>query len=268
MKETLNRISAMLLRYLYLHKRSVPRTFEIIFWPVMELFVWGFVTMYIQRMAGGDISRVIVFLINAMIFWDILYRAQQSVSISFIEDIWTQNIVNLLISPLKIWEWMTATFIYGFCKTMLITVILGILALFLYKFNLIGADGFYILPLVANLLLFGWAVGIFTAGLIIRWGHAAEALIWGVPFLLQPISAIFYPLSVLPSWLQVISRCLPSTYVFEGMRTVIRTGTMPQGDILISFLLNLVYFALSGCFFYWMYQKAHVAGRLGRLGMD
>ena len=258
----------MLLRYLYLHKRSVPRTFEIIFWPVMELFVWGFVTMYIQQMAGGDISRIIVFLINAMIFWDILYRAQQSVSISFIEDIWTQNIVNLLISPLRIWEWMMATFIYGFCKTMLITVILGFLALGLYKFNLIGADGFYILPLVANLLLFGWAVGIFTAGLIIRWGHAAEALIWGVPFLLQPVSAIFYPLSVLPGWLQVISKCLPSTYVFEGMRTVIRTGTMPTQDIFISLALNGVYFVLAGFFFYWMYQKAHVAGRLGRLGMD
>ncbi len=265
---SLNRISAMLLRYLYLHKRSVPRTFEIIFWPVMELFVWGFVTMYIQRVAGGDISRIIVFLINAMIFWDVLYRAQQSVSISIIEEIWTQNIVNLLISPLRIWEWMAATFIYGFVKTSLITIILGFLAFSLYKFNLVSADGLYLIPMVFNLLLFGWAVGVFTAGLIIRWGHAAEALIWGVPFLLQPISAIFYPLSVLPPWVRVISRCIPSTYVFEGMRAVIATGTMPSDYFFISFGLNIFYFILGGLFFYWMYRMAHVAGRLGRLGMD
>lgn len=268
MMAAIRRIHAMLLRYLYLHKRSVPRTFEIIFWPVMELFVWGFVTMYIQRIAGGDISRIIVFLINAMIFWDILYRSQQSVSISMIEDIWTQNIVNLLISPLKIWEWLASTFIYGFMKTMLITIILGALALVLYKFNIVSADGFYILPLIVNLLLFGWAVGVFTAGLIIRWGHAAEALIWGVPFLLQPVSAIFYPLSVLPPWLQVISKCIPSTYVFEGMREVIKTGTMPTEYFVIAFALNILYFILAGWFFYYMYQRAHVAGRLGRLGMD
>src|SRR3990167_6496181 len=139
MSGSIRRIGAMILRYLYLHKRSVPRTFEIIFWPVMELFLWGFVTLYIQRVAGGDLSRIIVFLINGLIFWDILYRSQQAVSISIIEDIWTQNIVNLLISPLKIWEWMVSTFIYGFMKTMLITVILAGLAVVLYHFNLIQA---------------------------------------------------------------------------------------------------------------------------------
>ncbi|MBI4970639.1 MAG: ABC transporter permease [Candidatus Omnitrophica bacterium] len=268
MSGSIRRISAMILRYLYLHKRSVPRTFEIVFWPVMELFLWGFVTLYIQRVAGGDLSRIIVFLINGLIFWDILYRSQQAVSISIIEDIWTQNIVNLLISPLKIWEWMVSTFIYGFMKTMLITVILAGLAVVLYHFNLIQATGFYLIPLIVNLLLFGWAVGIFTSGLIIRWGHAAEALIWGVPFLLQPISAIFYPLSVLPPWLQVISRMIPSTYVFEGMREVIKTGAMPTEYFAIALILNAVYFVLAGFFFYWMYASAHVAGRLGRLGMD
>ena len=139
MAESLTRIGAVLLRYLYLHKRSVPRTFEIVFWPVMELFVWGFVTLYIQRVSGGDISRVIVFLINGMIFWDILYRSQQAVSISMIEEIWTQNIMNLLISPLRVWEWLVAVFFYGLLKTTLITVILAILALSLYHFDMLEA---------------------------------------------------------------------------------------------------------------------------------
>ncbi|MBI4410995.1 MAG: ABC transporter permease, partial [Deltaproteobacteria bacterium] len=93
-------------------------------------------------------------------------------------------------------------------------------------------------------------------------------LIWGIPFLVQPISAIFYPLSVLPPPVQVVSRLLPSTYVFEGMRAVIRDGTMPFHDILIAFGLNLVYFLLAGLFFKWMYAKSRDSGRLGRLGMD
>ena len=98
MTDSLRRIGTMLLRYLYLHKRSVPRSLEIIFWPVMELLLWGFVTLYIQSIAASGVARTITFLINAMIFWDILYRSQQAVSISFMEEIWTQNIVNLLAS--------------------------------------------------------------------------------------------------------------------------------------------------------------------------
>ena len=266
--ESFSRISAMFLRYLYLHRRSLPRTFEIVFWPVMELLVWGFVSVYIQNISQEPLSKIAVSLINAMIFWDILYRSQQGVSISFIEDIWTQNIVNLLISPLKIWEWILATFIYGFIKTSLIMLILSLIAFTLYRFNLISQLHFYLIPLVFNLLLFGWALGIFTSSLVIRWGHAAEALIWGVPFLIQPISAIFYPLSILPVWMQCISKTLPSTYVFEGMRAVIHTGQMPYDYFFKALLLNLVYFILAGLFFNWMYRQARISGRLGRLGMD
>ena len=123
MKGAVTRIGALILRYVYLHKRSLPRTLEIVFWPVMELLVWGFVSVYIQSLAGDALSRVIVFLINSMIFWDILYRSQQGVSISVIEEIWTQNIVNILVSPLKIWEWLAATFLYGLMKISLISAV-------------------------------------------------------------------------------------------------------------------------------------------------
>ncbi len=268
MRESLIRIGAVISRYLYLHKRSLPRTFEIIFWPVMELLVWGFVSVYIQSLSPNTLSRVMLFLINGMIFWDILYRSQQAVSISIIEDIWTQNIINVLISPLKIWEWLLATFVYGAMKTLAITVLLSALALGLYHFNLIGSLGLYLIPLVINLFLFGWSLGIFTSALVVRWGHAAEALIWGVPFLIQPLSAIFYPLSTLPPWLQPVARALPSTYVFEGMRSVLQTGAMAYDFFFISLALNAVYFALASLFFGIMYRKARETGRLGRLGMD
>ncbi len=267
-RETFSRISAIFLRYLYLHKRSLPRTFEIVFWPVMELFLWGFVSVYIQSVSPNTFFKIAQSLINAMIFWDILYRSQQGISVSFVEDIWTQNIVNILVSPLKIWEWIFATFLYGMTKTMLITVILSFIAAFLYHFNVIQNLHFYLIPFVFNLLLFGWALGIFTSSLIIRWGHAAEALIWGIPFLVQPVSAIFYPLSILPKWVQFISRMLPSSYVFEGMRAVIQTGQMPRTYFAIGFALNLVYLVLAGLFFDLMYKKARKTGRLGRLGMD
>lgn len=267
MKESFTRIGAVFMRYLHLHKRSLPRTLEIIFWPVMELLVWGFVSMYIRSLSQDVLARTIVFLINAMIFWDLLYRSQQGVSISIVEDVWTQNIINVLVSPLRIREWVAATFLYGMLKTFVITVILSLIAFGLYRFNLIAELGFYFIPLAVNLLIFGWALGIFASSLVIRWGHAAEALIWGIPFLIQPFSAIYYPLDTLPGWLQVFSRVLPSTYVFEGMREIIRTGGMPYNYFFLSLGLNLVYFVLAGFFFNWMYKKARVSGHLSRLGV-
>lgn len=268
MTESIRRISAMILRYLYLHKRSVSRTLELFFWPVMELMVWGFVTVYIRSIADTSLANIIVFLISALIFWDLLYRSQQGVTISIIEDIWTQNIVNILISPLKIWEWLLSTFLYGMVKTIIIMGILTLLAAGFYHFNLIDALGFYLIPLAGNLLFFGWTLGVATSGLLIRWGHAVEALIWGIPFLIQPLSAIFYPLSVLPPWLQIISKCLPSTYVFEGMRAVVKTGQMQNEYFLIALGLNILYFILASFFFAWMHRLSRKSGRLGRLGMD
>jgi ABC-2 type transport system permease protein len=268
MKESIRRILAMYLRYLYLHKRSLPRTLEIVFWPVMDLLVWGFVTLFIQSLVESELLKTLVFLINAMIFWDILYRGQQGVTISFMEEIWQQNIINLLASPLKIWEWCAATFIYGLTKILVITTILAGIALGLYQFNLIGNLGFYLIPLAANLLLFAWGLGLFTAGLLIRWGYAVEALIWGVPFLIQPISAVFYPLAILPPSVQWIAKGLPSTYVFEGMRSILREGTMPYDYFLTALGLNGIYFILGTLFFQWMYSRALVTGRLVRLGMD
>ena len=266
--QSLGRIGAVFLRYAYLHKHSLPRTLEIFFWPVMDLLVWGFVSVYVQSLSPHSPARIGAALINAMIFWDILYRIQQGVSIPFVEDIWTQNIVNMLISPLKIREWIAATFLYGLAKTTVITLILAFLAGLLYHFNLMGNLGIYLAPLAFNLLLFGWAVGIFTTGLILRWGHAAEALIWGIPFLIQPLSAVYYPLSTLPGWLAWISRLLPSTYAFEGMRVVNAGERLPKSYLLAAFGLNLVYIALAGLFFNLMYRSARVSGRLGRLGMD
>lgn len=234
----------------------------------MELLVWGFVTTYIQNVAQGPLANVIVFLISGAIFWDILYRSQQGVTISFIEDIWTQNIANLLISPLRIWEWLTATFCYGMVKTSIIAGIMSVIAYFLYNFHLLDLLGLYLIPMIFNLLFFGWALGVFTSALLIRWGHSVEALIWGVPFLVQPISAIYYPLETLPPAVQVVSKFLPSTYVFEGMREIIASGRMPMENILMSFLLNIVFFVMAGLFFMSMYHQSRKKGKLGKLGQD
>lgn len=258
------RVGALVLRHLYLYRRSLTRAGEIFFWPVMELLLWGFLTEYLE---GLQVPPPIVFLIGAVIFWDVLYRSQQAITLSITEEIWVRNILNLFIAPVRVREVMLATCLVGVLKALVTAVVLGILARLFYAFDLFTL-GPALVPFLAILLLFGWAVGMCTMGLILRYGQAAEALIWGVPFLLQPVSAVFYPVAVLPDWLEPVAWALPSTWVFEGMREVLATGRPAWGSVGVALAMNLLYLALGAAFFGWMLAKVRERGYLARLGME
>jgi len=256
------RVRALLLRYLYL--RSIARAMELCFWPVMDLLVWGFLTTYLQTVA---VPTAVSYLIGAMILWDVLYRCQQAITLAVTEDIWARNILNVFVTPVRTSELLLATCLMGVFKAGLPAILLGVLAYALYSFNVLGI-GPALAPFLASLLLFGWAVGMVTAALIVRFGQAAEALVWGVPFLIQPLSAVFYPLEVLPSPVQWAARLLPSTHVFEGMRKALSTGIVDTRLLALAFALNLVYLAVGAAFFGWMLERVREKGYLGRLGME
>jgi ABC-2 type transport system permease protein len=258
------RVSALILRNLYLYRRSLARAMEILFWPVMNLLVWGFVTSYLE---GFTVPGAILFLLGGVILWDVLYRSQQAITLSITEEVWVKNILNIFVAPVRIFELMLATCTVGVLKATVTTIFLGVLAYFFYMFNLLSI-GPPLIPFLAALLLFGWAVGMITMALILRYGHAAEALIWGVPFLIQPISAVFYPVQVLPKWLQTIAYMLPSTYVFEGMRAAMKTGKVDISMLLAAYLLNLIYLVGAACFFGWMLRRVREMGYLSRLNLE
>lgn len=258
------RISAIILRFYYLHRRSVTRIMEIFFWPVMNLLLWGFVTRYLSKLA---LSQTVLFLLGSVIFWDVLYRSQQGITLAITEEFWVKNIINIFIAPIRTAELIAGLCIVGIIKSLITTLFLAMLAYLFYRFDLL-ALGPALVPFIGNLLLFGWGVGLFTMALIFRYGRAAEALIWGVPFLIQPVSAVFYPVSVLPGWLQKIAWLLPSTYVFEGMRSALRTGAVDLVMLAASFALNLVCLLLGGLYFGRTLNRVREQGSLARLNME
>lgn len=258
------RISGLLLRYFYLYRRSVARIMGILFWPVMDLLVWGFLTTYLQRMV---LPSAVVFLLGAVIFWDIFYSSQQAITLSLTEEIWARNILNIFVAPVSVAELLVATSIVGVLRAAASATVLSLLAWLLYSFN-ITAIGLALVPFCFALLLFGWAMGMFTMALVLRFGQAAEALIWGIPFLIQPLSAVFYPVRVLPGWLQGISRALPSTHVFEGMRAVLASGRVDVRSLGAALVLDALYLVAGSLFFAWMLSRVREKGYLARLGME
>ena len=260
----ITRLSGLLLRHLYLYRRSVSRIMEIVFWPVMSLMVWGFLSRYLKQM---DLPIAVDYLLGAMILWELFYRSQQSVTLSLTEEFWVKNIINLFVAPIRTVELVLTLCIIGLIKAFIAMVFLGILAWYFYQFNIFSM-GPGLVPFFGNLILFGWSVGMITMSLILRFGHAAEALIWGVPFLIQPISAVFYPVDTLPAWLKTIAFALPSTHVFEGMRAVLNTGKIDPARLTCSFGLNLAYLCAGGLFFAWMLRQARIKGYLSRTNID
>ncbi len=259
-----NRINAVVLRQLYLYKRSWTRILEVFYWPTMDLLLWGFLTIYLQR-GSAALPHFVSYFIGALILWDILFRAEQGVSVSFLEDMWSRNLINIFVSPITVYEYLAGLVVIGVIKVAIAFAVMSSLGWLLYSFNVFRL-GITLLPLALNLVLMGIAVGVFTTALILRFGLEAEILAWALAFLFLPFSAVFYPVSVLPHWLKVMAWFIPASHVFEGMRQVIAGGPAPVSQILAASGLNLVYIVFSFFFFVAIYRTALARGIIPKIG--
>jgi ABC-2 type transport system permease protein len=253
-------------RHLYLYRRSLPRLMEVFYWPVLDLLVWGFISMYLAGYSGqGLLPDFVAFFIGALILWDVLFRSQQGISVSFLEDMWSRNLLNVFVSPITPLEYVASLLLMSIVKLLLATTVMVVLALVLYSFN-IFLIGLPLIPFVANLIIMGWSIGIITTGIILRFGQEAEVLAWGIAFLFQPVSAVFYPVSVLPPAIQTVALFIPASHVFEGLRQVISGGAFPTDELLWAAGLNALYIAAAVVFFSWNLKAVKRKGLLSKVG--
>jgi ABC-2 type transport system permease protein len=166
-----------------------------------------------------------------------LFRSQQGITISFLEELWARNLMNLFASPLKPSEFLTATMAMSVMKVTVVSIVMAGCALLFYSYNILIV-GVWLMPFVLNLVVTGWIIGVFTTSLIMRFGQEAEVLAWSMVFLFQPISCVFYPMEILPRWLQMIALANPAAHIFEGMRAVLATGAPPVGNLAWAVCLN------------------------------
>jgi ABC-2 type transport system permease protein len=82
----------------------------------------------------------------------------------------------------------------------------------------------------------------------------------------MPLACVYYPVSMLPGWLQVFAWALPPTYVFEGMRALLIDQTFRADLMIQAFALNIVLFALASAGFLALLAPARRAGSLMQTG--
>ncbi|MDA8168483.1 MAG: ABC transporter permease [Nitrospiraceae bacterium] len=257
-------ITAVILRQLYLYKRSLTRLMEIFYWPTMDLLLWGFVTMYLRKTAEG-IPMFVSYFIGALILWDILFRAEQGVAVSFLEDMWSRNLINIFVSPISVTEYLVGLLLISTFKVIAAFAVTSSLGWLLYSFNIFKL-GISLLPLMLNLVAMGWTIGLFTSALILRFGFEAEILAWALALFFMPFSAVFYPVRILPNALQAVAFFIPASHAFEGMREVINTSAFPVADVLWATGFNLLYISLSLVFFARIYKRVLMKGIIPKVG--
>jgi len=261
-------IYGIFLRNIILIRRSVGRLFSLFFFATFELFLWGFVTFWIRDLAGEDSRLNFVFLLlTGLIFWHLFIRVQQSFSLSFLEDVWSRNIMNFFSTPVTRKEFIAGLALISIAQGFLSFFYISILAGIFYALN-VWDLGFYMVPFFVNIFVFGWTLGLVAIGLLLRFGPAFEILAFFLPMMFLPFSAVYYPVSVFPEVIQQMAFFLPTMHMFEGMRAILTEGAFPLGHALWATGLNVVYFIGGFSFFAWMVRVARKRGLLARLMTD
>jgi ABC-2 type transport system permease protein len=264
MCNSLNRIAAMTARYYYILRSSWLRPLEIVYWPTMQMLVWGFLYTYLYDSKSAMASTAGL-LLGAVLLWDVLFRGQLGFTFTFLEEIWSRNLANLMMSPLKPAELAASLMLMSLIRLLIGTIPVTLLTVLLFGFN-IYALGPGLIAFFINLVLTSWAIGLVVAGLVIRQGLGAESLAYSIMIVLLPLCCVYYPVEALPAWLHPVAWSLTPTYVFEGMRAVLIDGVFPADLMVECLALNLIYLGLGFAAFIFLLDSTRRRGGLLTMG--
>jgi ABC-2 type transport system permease protein len=249
-------------RNLYETRHTPAEWFDIIYWPLFDLLAWGLLASFIQK---GDVELPIpiAYLIGAALLWNVLWRVQNGINIAFLVETWTNNVIGLLASPMTPGEFVAGAMMWTGTQVIVQTTIMAMLAWLVFNFGLFSI-GLLLIPFFAALLLFAVALAFMILGVIMRVGHGANAMAWGVAGIVQPLSAVYYPVGILPGWAQKVSWLMPTSHIFESMRAVVAHHAVPWSELWLAFVLDGMYLVAAAMFCRHMFMTLRKRGYVTR----
>jgi ABC-2 type transport system permease protein len=256
------RIRAVARRHAYVLQRTAPRWFDVVFWPVVDAVLFGSLGVYFGRQSGTG-ARGVAFLLAGIVLFHVVFQAEISLATGFMEETWSRNLLNLMVTPLTELEYVAGVVLFGLAKLVLGVGMVALVAFGLFAFRITDI-GLALVPIVAILLLVGWSVGLVVIGLILRVGQGAEILAWGLLAMVMPLSGIFYPVSALPGSLQPLAEMLPTTHAFAAARRVVAGHPVPWGQLGLAAIGCLVVFGAANAFVIRMLKVFRARGYISR----
>lgn len=258
------RVFALVLRNVYLLRGSGPRILELVYWPTVQMLLWGFITVFLVNHSSW-VAQASGVLISAVLLWDVLFRSQLGVSVVFMEEMYSRNLGHLFVSPLHPGELIVSLLMMSVLRTLIGVGGAALIAIPLFDFSIFNL-GLPLLAFFVNLIIMGWAIGLLVSGIVLRYGLGAEGIAWAAIFAVQPVSGVYYPIDTLPVWLQKVAYILPSSHVFEGMRSVLFSHQFRFDLFCNALALNAVYLAAGAAAFLGFFKAARTRGQLLQLG--
>ena len=259
-----NKIYALALRHMYLISNSLPRIIDLVYWPTVQIFLWGFISKFFT-LNSEYYSNTVGIILTAAILYDFLFRVSISFNMMFLEEIWSRNFTNLFIAPITISEMITSLTFTAILRAMIGMVPAAILAIPFFGVSVFNL-GIPLLFLLLSLYLFGITLGLLVTSGLLRFGPSFENIAWASLFFLAPLGCIYYPIEILPNSLQIIAKALPLVHIFEEMRSILLNGNVNYFDIIKSISISTLYFMLGVIIFYVSYFGAKVRGTLINMG--
>ncbi|MBP9820027.1 ABC transporter permease [Candidatus Woesebacteria bacterium] len=246
MKLRKHMVWALFLRHLYPLQRDFDLLSDMIYWPIIDTLLWGVTGQWLAQSSGG--ARLVVSILSGLLLWNVIWRSQAEVARNLMDEIWNNNLVNLFSTPLTITEWVVSVILLSIGKTVATVSMLSPIMYLLYRINVLEIGPWLGLFFIGATMT-GWWVGFLAAGIVLRKGPKVQTVIWTLPGILLPFSAIYFPITQLPLWARWISYLVPTSYIFETMRSVLNGMPVDLTLLLISFLLNSIYLFFSVWFF-------------------
>ena len=259
-----HKIYALSLRHIYLIKGSFPRLLDLIYWPTIQIFLWGFISKFFT-LNSTYYENTVGIILSAAILYDFLFRSSISYNMMFLEEIWSRNFTNLFIAPIKISEIISALTFTAIFRTLIGLVPAAFLAIPLFGVSIFKI-GLPLVFLLVSLYIFGVTLGLLVTSGLIRFGPSFENIAWASLFFLAPLGCIYYPIEILPDWLQLIAKLLPLVHLFEEMRSILIDNIVNYYAVLKACIISLVYFIIGIIVFYWSYNGAKLRGTLINMG--
>ena len=254
----------LFLRHFYLIRSSFPRILDLIYWPSIQIILWGFISKFFTAYSDYY-NNTVGIILTCAILYDFLFRSSISFNMLFLEEIWSRNFTNLFISPLKIKE-----IIISLIFTSLVRTLIGLIPAIILTSPLFGISilklGLPLLFLFLSLYIFGITLGLLVSAGLLRFGPSFENIAWSSLFLLAPLGCIYYPIEILPNFFQLLAKGLPLVYIFDEARNILINGSVDFKNIFNAYLLNLFYLILSIIIFYISFNKAREKGTLINMG--
>ncbi len=259
-----NKIYALSLRHVYLIKGSFPRILDLIYWPTIQIFLWGFISKFFT-LSSSYFDNTVGIILSAAILYDFLFRASISYNMMFLEEIWSRNFTNLFIAPIKISEIIAALTFTAILRTLIGLVPASLLAIPLFDVSIFKI-GPPLIFLLISLYIFGVTIGLLVTSGLVRFGPSFENIAWASLFFLAPLGCIYYPIEILPEWLQIIAKLLPLVHLFEEMRSILIDDIINYSTVLKACLISFIYFIFGIIVFYLSYSGAKSRGTLINMG--